>query len=280
MSFINSNCHDGTWKSASFLGKNRQVFPRIEEFCDVLSLSVAKISSFIKIQKNYLFSFINHFYIKQRNKILSELKTRTALNVIGDGRCYSPGFSARHGTCSFKDSQSNKIIDFALTNVGNLANFVVMEKIGFVELLQRMEKAYGFKIRTVTTDRHIQIQTFLEKVYLDIIHQFDVWHVSKSIKKKLSPKLAKCKKLAKWSKSIINHFWWSCRTCESDQKLLKERGSLLFHIRNRHTRKTDRNFTLLNSCAPLPLSIHQEEDVEWLEASSPNFQALYWTKVY
>ena len=98
-----------------------------------------------------------------------------------------------------------------------------------------MEKTYGFKIRSVTMDRHIQIRAFLEKVCPDIIHQFDVWHVSKSIKKELSRKLVKCEKLAKCSKSIINHFWSCCRTCESDQKLLKKKWvSLLFHIRKMH----------------------------------------------
>ena len=77
------------------------------------------------------------------------------------------------------------------------------------------------------------------------------------------------------AKSIINHFWWYCRTCEGDQKLFKEKWvSLLFHIRNRHTWETNKNFTLFSRCAHPPLSIHQEEDAEWLEANSPDFQAL------
>ena len=77
---------------------------------------------------------------------------------------------------------------------------------------------------------------------------------------------------------IINHFWWCCRTCEDDQKLLKEKWvSLLFQIRNKHTWETDKSFTLLNRCAHPPLPIHQEEDVEWLDANSQaDFQAL-WT---
>ena len=70
---------------------------------------------------------------------MSELITHTALNVTGDGRCDSPGFSAKYGTYSIMDLQSNKIIDFTLTNVGSVANSVVMEKMGFVELLERME---------------------------------------------------------------------------------------------------------------------------------------------
>ena len=66
--------------------------------------------------------------------------------------------------------QSNKIIDLTLTNLGNVTNSVVMEKIGFVELLERMEKTCGFKIRSVTTDRQIQIRAFLEKVRPDIFN--------------------------------------------------------------------------------------------------------------
>ena len=35
-------------------------FTRIKEFCDVLSLSIAKMSSFLEIQKKHLFLVINH----------------------------------------------------------------------------------------------------------------------------------------------------------------------------------------------------------------------------
>ena len=150
-----------------------------------------------------------------------------------------------------------------------------MEKTGFVDLLERVEQMHGFKIRSVTTDYHILIRAFLEKVRPGIIHQFNFWHVSKSIKKKLSQKSAKWEKLAKRSKSIINHFCWCYRTCEGDQKLLKEkRVSLLIHIMNRDTWETDKNVTVLNRCAHPPLSINQEEYVEWFEGNSPDFQAL------
>ena len=104
------------------------------------------------------------------------------------------------------DPQSNKFIDLTLTNVGSVTNSVMIEKNGFVKQPERIERTYGFKIRSVTTDHHIQMRAFLEKVRPDIIHQFDVWHVSKNIKKKLSHGLAKCEKLAKWSKSFTNHF--------------------------------------------------------------------------
>ena len=62
---------------------------------------------------------------------------------------------------------------------------------------------------------------------------------------------------------------------EGDQELFKEKWvSLLFHIRNRHSWEADKNFTLLSRYAHLPLSIYQEEDIEWLEVNSPDFQEL------
>ena len=69
----------------------------------------------------------------------------------------SPGFSAKYRIYSFMYQQSNKIIDFTLTNVYSVANSAVIEKIGFAELLEQMEKMYGSKMRSKTTDRHIQI---------------------------------------------------------------------------------------------------------------------------
>ena len=67
-----------------------------------------------KYSEKYIFPVIIHFYIKQRNKIVSELKTHIVLNIIGDGRCDSPGFSAKYETQSFMEPQLNKIIDFTL----------------------------------------------------------------------------------------------------------------------------------------------------------------------
>ena len=67
-----------------------------------------------KYSEKYIFPVIIHFYIKQRNKIVPELKTHIVLNIIGDGRCDSRGFSAKYETQSFMEPQSNKIIDFTL----------------------------------------------------------------------------------------------------------------------------------------------------------------------
>ena len=281
--------HQSQWRSQPLIGTmalgnllvaasilfTGNTYTRIKEFCDLLSLPIVNKSTFMDMQRKYLFPVINHFYIEQRKQIISQLKSYPEINISGDGRCDSPGFSAKYFTYSFMDPKSNQIIDFILINVGTVANSVVMEKIGFVNLLQRMEKEHNLTIRSITTDRHRQIRCYLEKHRPDIVHQFDIWHVHKSIKKKIRPKLEKCEDLAKWAKSIYNHFWWCCRTCEGNESLLKEKWlSLLYHIRNKHRWNNDKKFKLLKHCEHGKLSTHQKDDIEWLKPDSPDFQAL------
>ena len=76
---------------------------------------------------------------------------------------------------------------------------------------------------------------------LKITHQFDVWHFVKNIKKRLHKvgKNKSCENLQKWTKSISNHFWWTCTTCKGDEKLLREKWlSVLFHVQNIHKWRT------------------------------------------
>ena len=202
------------------------------------------------------------------------MKNRNCINLAGDGRCDSPGYNAKYGTYSFIDPETNKVIDFVLINVSQASSSVVMEKMGFVELLERIEN-FGLNIRSITTDRHIQIRAYLSKNRKDIIHQFDIWHVSKSVKKKLVKKAKGCDALNNWIKSVINHFWWCCSTCSGDAKLLKEKWlSLLNHVKNKHSWKNNNDFTLFKKCAHKKLSITSRTDIEWLVEGSPTYYAL------
>ena len=59
-----------------------------------------------------------------------------------------------------------------------------MEKKGLQTLLEKYSNS--MKITTLTTDRHVQIRSFLSREYPEILHQFDVWHFGKSAKRALS----------------------------------------------------------------------------------------------
>ena len=44
-----------------------------------------------------------------------------------------------------------------------------------------------------------------------------------------------CQELGVCIKSVINHLWWCCATCNGDAKELKEKWvSILYHVRNQH----------------------------------------------
>ena len=86
------------------------------------------------------------------------------------------------------------------------------------------EKA-GIQNAIFTTDRHVTIWKIMRLEYADIIHQFDVWHVVKSVVKKLTS-LAKQKSneaLSVWIQSISNRFWWCAESCNGNVKILREK---------------------------------------------------------
>lgn len=96
-----------------------------------------------------------------------------------------------------------------------------MELEGYKRVLDRVEAAV--KVDIVATDRHISINKEMDKNRPHIIHQYDVWHFGKNIRKRLSEK-AKQKRysdLQPWIQSVSNHLWWASATCGGDPKLLK-----------------------------------------------------------
>ena len=112
-----------------------------------------------------------------------------------------------------------------------------MEKKGLQTLLEKYSNS--IKITTLTTDRHVQIRSFLSREYPEILHQFDVWHFGKSAKRALS-EIAKKKRDSQQVrlriKAIINHLWWCCASSIGNEELIREEWlSMLYHIRGIHS---------------------------------------------
>ena len=49
----------------------------------------------------------------------------------------------------------------------------------------------GAKVKVVATDRHVSIKSDMKRIYPHVDHQFDVWHLAKSVTKKLTEKAKK-----------------------------------------------------------------------------------------
>ena len=171
------------------------------------------------------------------------------------------------------DKNTNKIVAFSLTQVSEAGNSNRMEKMGF-EKSSRLLKNEGIIPEQIATDRNIQIRMHLRDQEPGTVHQFDVWHFAKNIKKKLrtASKKSSCKIIEKWIKSIGNHFWWACAMCEDDPELLLEKWiSVLFHIQNIHEWTGSNRFT---KCVDPPLTKKQVKAKEWISPNSEAFEVL------
>ena len=85
-------------------------------------------------------------------------------------------------------------------------------------------------------------------------------------------KKSSSKTIEKWIKSIGNHFWWACATCEGDPELLREKWiSVLFLIQNKHEWTGSNRFT---KCVYAPLTKKQVKVKEWISPNSEAFEAL------
>ena len=91
-------------------------------------------------------------------------------------------------------------------------------------------------MRVVPTDFHVSIKSDMKCIYPDVDHQFNVWHLTKSVTKKLTEKAKKdCGDLFPLIKSVSSHLWWCANTCNGDKELLGEKWiSIVHHTANIH----------------------------------------------
>ena len=74
-------------------------------------------------QKKYLHTAVQRTYQQQQSTLLNNIKAEgRELIVGGDGRCDSPGHSAKYGTYSLMDAEQNKILDSQLVQVCTRVN--------------------------------------------------------------------------------------------------------------------------------------------------------------
>ncbi|VDI27339.1 Hypothetical predicted protein [Mytilus galloprovincialis] len=248
-----------------------ETFSRISHFADILSLKFIGQTQYYSIQKDIAIPAIDHYYSLQREVVLQQLQGKQ-LVLGGDGRCDSPGYSAKYCTYTFMDTLTGVIPDFSLVQVNETTSSTKMELIGFQRSLSNIEDA-NLAVDVVVTDRHVQIRKAMATDHSDKNHQFDVWHLSKSVKKKILA--IKPKKLLTevkpWIPSICNHVWWCSREAKGNPDKLEETWtSLLYHISNRHTFPGK----LVTKCGHPPLSADAIRKKKWLPKDSPAYEAL------
>ena len=204
-------------------------YGRISELWNLLKIALLGKTLFYRLQNKCFFPVITKHYELSRTSSFTLMKSLDKVDLAGNGRCEAPGYNAKYGTYTFMILPTTQIINFKVTQVSQVSSSTALEKYGFIQALQEIENEV--RVSSITTDCHVQIKEYL-KGRPDITHQsdhglsslwFDIWHVAKSIKKKLCKHFKKFPELSPWVRSILNHFCWSCGACAGDVILLRQK---------------------------------------------------------
>ena len=280
-----SNGHRNIWRSQPSINRqslgnilissatlfSANTFQRIFDFFHLVEIQCIGKTRFYEFQRRYLAGVVQERYCRENNSILNQLKEQGSCRLSGDGRCDSSGHNAKYLTYSFLDQITNKIAAMTITQVTEAKNSNNMEKVGFIKGLTFL-RTNGVTVDQRTTDRHSQIRKHMRENEKDTIHQFDIWHFCKSIKKAAATKKKPCQALNGWIKSIINHLWWAVSTCDGDETLLREKWcSILFHIQNKHKWSSCSKF---HRCVHPTITKSKARKQLWLNPTSDAFKAL------
>ena len=171
------------------------------------------------------------------------------------------------------DQHTDKIVDFHVIQVSEVSSSNAMEREGFDRCMANISNK-GAKIQVVATDCHIGIAADMRRHHPDKTHQFDVWHLAKSITKKITSKSKEkeCEELLNWSKSISNHLHWCAETCDGNKELLREKWiSVLYHVADIHSWDSA---NLYHECQHPPIPPDVNRAKRWLQTDSPPHKAL------
>lgn len=251
-------------------------YTRFQDIGSLLNMPILGETQYYSIQKKYLFPIVNETWLSSQNAVLDGLSGEDYIVMSGDGRCDSPGHSAKYGTYTLMDSARGLVVDFSVLSTADpeVKSSNSMEPIGLQKCLENLKKL-KINISVLATDRHPSIRKILREKYPTINHQFDVWHFVKNFIKKIVKICGKKKSMATllaWVPSISNHFWWSVATCCGDVNILKEKWeSVIYHTVNIHS-WADKKY--IHECAHASLPAEEVREVIWLRVGSEAHDAL------
>ncbi|XP_064619336.1 uncharacterized protein LOC135482820 [Lineus longissimus] len=206
-----------------------------------LGCQAIKQGTFYQHQRQYLWPAVMTVWRENQQEVLQQVKdSRKPVVVGGDGRSDSPGHCAKYGSYSLLELNVNLSISIPhlfQSNEEGVNHSVNMEKEGLIRCVRYLETE-DVTISKIVTDRHVQINKWLRENLPDTDHRFDVWHLAKSLKKKVdkASKEKNCGILEEWRRSIINHLYWCAATTpDGDPNMMLAKWlSLDNHMHNKH----------------------------------------------
>lgn len=153
-------------------------FKVFERFTDALKLFSISATTYNISVKKYISPVVKNAWYVNRKYVMEKIKDQAKLHLAGDGQFDSPGFSAKYCVYSIIDVLSNYILDFVFTQrkmfQGDLENNCCDP------LLTRLTGELGHRFYLFLTDRHAGVGLLMRTKFSAIIHEFDLWHLTKS----------------------------------------------------------------------------------------------------
>ncbi|KAM4691996.1 uncharacterized protein WCC33_016818 [Rhinophrynus dorsalis] len=246
------------------------VFSKVYDMFKIIGLQQIARNTFYRYQRNYLFPAIDLRWHQERELIKQTLSGK-GLCVTGDCLFDDPGPSSKYCTYTLMDVTSQKILGVEILKVGKNKSLAGIEKETFQNCLDNA-LLEGFDINIVAMDRHIGIKKLMCEQYKDIMHQTDVWHLTRRLENKLlaASKKRRSKEIEHCIQSISSHLRWCAKTCGGNLDSLREKWkSILNHISNAHVWKGG-----ISSCSHNPKDKVEDSLVQWIMPSQPAYDSL------
>ncbi|CAN7943747.1 unnamed protein product, partial [Ixodes hexagonus] len=232
---------------------------------DIMGVARIHSTQFNEYQRCYLLPAVMDVWRAEQHTLVESLQGRP-LRLAGDGRSDSPGFSALHGTYSLLETSINRIIHLELVQSTEVKSSCHMELEGLTRSLLYFAEL-GITVEVLVTDRHLQVSAYMKREHPLIQHRFDIWHVSKGIKKIVAfAKSPRHKPLEKWLDTITKHLYWCARTSNGQGDLILAKWtSITRHICDVHHHPN-----------PLhPACLHGDvSDRLWIEEGTETYKKL------
>uniref|UniRef100_A0AAV2K348 Transposase n=1 Tax=Knipowitschia caucasica TaxID=637954 RepID=A0AAV2K348_KNICA len=124
----------------------------ISKFLRAFNIQGLSEQTFYKHQAKLLIPTVSWQWKLEQDEKIREAATGGPLTLGGDMRADSPGHSAKYGSYTMMNLQSNSVIDIQLIQSSEVGNSVRMEKEGFIRSLTMLEEK-GVKVQAIVTDR-------------------------------------------------------------------------------------------------------------------------------
>jgi hypothetical protein len=238
--------------------------------CDLANIQALRERQYYNLQAAYMIPQVTQAWERHNDAVLAAIGD-TPLILAGDARHDSPGHCATFGTYTLLDTATNMILSQETVKCTEVNNSYWLEIEGLSRALNNLE-AHSNTVSVLTTDRHGGVRKFMSQQHEHIVHEYDLWHIIKSIRKKLSK--SGNKQLIQWLPAIANHLWFCVATCEGSVSKLKTKWlSILYHISNRHEWGLAMGDEFVK-CEHQPYSAEEAMSRPWLAEDSTAFQKL------